>query len=123
LAANPFPGFVGESGRYPLDLALPAPAPQNRWKTLFRLLLAFPALIVSYGTTYALEAAGLLMWFVGLFAGRAPVGLRNLAVYALRFQAQINAYLYFLTDAYPHASPLEGAATEPTPEPAALAAA
>ena len=26
LAANPFPGFAGEEGRYPLDLELPGPA-------------------------------------------------------------------------------------------------
>ena len=28
--------------------------------------------------------------------------------YALRYLAQTNAYLFLLTDAYPHASPLEG---------------
>jgi hypothetical protein len=28
--------------------------------------------------------------------------------YALRYFAQTNAYLYLLTDVYPHASPLEG---------------
>jgi hypothetical protein len=35
--------------------------------------------------------------------------MRNLAAYALRYQAQVNAYTFLLTDAYPHASPLEGA--------------
>jgi len=35
--------------------------------------------------------------------------LRNLSAYALRYGAQVNAYIYLLTDAYPHASPLEGA--------------
>ena len=43
LVANPFPGFTGETGRYPLDLVLPAPARQNRWKTGFRLVLVIPA--------------------------------------------------------------------------------
>ena len=35
LAANPFPGFTGRAGAYPLDLVLPEPGRQNRWKTLF----------------------------------------------------------------------------------------
>ena len=38
LAANPFPGFTGAPGRYPLDLELPRPERQNRWKTGFRLV-------------------------------------------------------------------------------------
>ena len=41
LAANPYPGFTGEPG-YPVDLELPGPAPQARWKTAFRLVLALP---------------------------------------------------------------------------------
>ena len=32
-------------------------------------------------------------------------------VYVLRYDAQVNSYLLFVTDAYPHASPLEGAET------------
>ena len=45
--------------------------------------------------------------------GSAPWGLRNLAAYALRYDAQTAAYFLLITDAYPHASPLEGA---PTPQ-------
>ena len=113
LAANPFPGFTGESGRYPLDLVLPAPGRQNRWKTGFRIVLAVPALIVSSALGYGLFATAFLTWFVGLARAEAPWGFRNFAAYALRYQAQMNAYATLLTDAYPHASPLEGA---PTPQ-------
>ncbi|MDX6485447.1 MAG: hypothetical protein QOF43_600, partial [Gaiellaceae bacterium] len=117
LAANPFPGFVGKPGSYPLDLQLPEPARQNRWVTGFRLLLAIPAVLVNAVLGYALGAAALLTWFVALFTGSAPWGLRNLSAYALRYGAQLNAYVYLLTDQYPHASPLEGAAA-PEAEPA-----
>jgi hypothetical protein len=110
LAANPFPGFVGDAGRFPLDLHLPAPATQNRWKTAFRFLLAIPVFIVNGALGWALFVTAVLTWFVALFTGAAPWGLRNLAAYALRYAAQMNAYLFLLTDAYPHASPLEGAA-------------
>src|SRR5262249_28292485 len=42
LVANPFPGFTGRFGTYPVDLVLPEAGRQNRWKTLFRGLLALP---------------------------------------------------------------------------------
>ncbi len=109
LAANPFPGFIGAAGTYPLDLVLPdEPQRQNRWKTLFRLFLAVPAWIVSIALGYALFVCAFFTWFVALVTGSAPWGLRNLSAYSLRYLAQINAYIYLLTDRYPHASPLEG---------------
>src|SRR5579872_7177133 len=115
LAANPFPGFVGERGRYPLDLELPPPERQNRWVTFFRIFVALPALLINGALGWALIVAAFLTWFVALFTGAAPWGLRNLSAYALRYGAQLNAYLYLLTDAYPHASPLEGSAAMQEP--------
>src|SRR5437588_8230230 len=47
LVGNPYPGFVGEEGEYPVDVALPGPAPQPRWKTFFRIFLAVPTLLLS----------------------------------------------------------------------------
>ena len=109
LAANPFPGFTGKAGSYPLDLALPEePQRQNRWKTGFRIILVIPAWIVSIGLIFALVIASICTWFYALVRGSAPWGLRNLMAYALRYLGQSNAYLYLVTDAYPHASPLEG---------------
>jgi hypothetical protein len=108
LAANPFPGFVGEAGRYPLDVELPVPGRQNRWKTGFRGILALPAWIVASAAGGPLFVA-VLSWFHGLVLGRSPMGLRNLSAYVLRYNAQLYAYLLFVTDAYPNASPLEGA--------------
>ena len=46
---------------------------------------------------------------MALATGSAPWGLRNFSAYALRYAAQLNAYGYLITGAYPHASPLEGA--------------
>jgi uncharacterized protein DUF4389 len=108
LVANPFPGFTGAPGVYPLDLELDGPQRQNRWKTGFRLLLAVPALIVDAALGWSLFAAAVLTWFYALVKGSAPWGLRNLSAFALRYDAQTNAYLLLVTDAYPHASPLEG---------------
>ena len=117
LAANPFPGFDGREGVYPLDLVLPPPSRQNRWKTGFRIVLAIPAFMVDSALGWALFVCAVYTWFVALIRGSAPWGLRNLMAYGLRYAAQLNAYLFLLTDAYPHASPLEGAAPPPPPPP------
>jgi len=117
LAANPFPGFTGAPGVYPLDLVLPDPGRQSRWKTFFRLLLALPAFAIAGALGAALIVAAVLTWFMALVTARAPEGLRNLSAWALRYQSQTNAYFYLLTEAYPHSSPLEGAEAAPEQEP------
>jgi Domain of unknown function (DUF4389) len=113
LVANPFPGFVGDPTGYPLNVELPPAGRQSRWKTALRLPLAIPAIVVSGTLGGALFVAAVLTWFHALARGSATWGLRNLAAYALRYDAQLNAYVLLVTDAYPHASPLEGA---PTPD-------
>lgn len=120
LVANPFPGFGGEPGTYPVDLELPEPAPQSRWKTGFRLVLAIPAWMVSSALGTAFGVVAVFGWFTGLFLGRMPQGLRNLGAFCLRYSAQTAAYSGLLTDRYPFASPgLEAPATTavaPAPE-------
>jgi hypothetical protein len=105
LIGNPFPGFLGKPGSYPVDLELPARERQSRWVTGFRLVLALPALLIAGGLAGAMLVAAFLGWFVGLFLGRMPQGLRDLGAYALRYQGQANAYLYFVTERYPDSGP------------------
>ncbi len=108
LVGNPFPGFAGVEGTYPLDLEVEELRRQNRWKTGFRIVLVVPAALVNAALGGALLASAVLTWFYALAKGSAPWGLRNLSAYALRYDAQVEAYLLLLTDRYPHASPLEG---------------
>jgi Domain of unknown function (DUF4389) len=105
LVGNPFPGFLGAPGSYPVDLELPPLERQSRWITGFRGLLAIPALIISSGLGGAGLVAALLGWFVGLVLGRMPQGLRDLGAYYLRYQGQANAYLCFVTERYPDSGP------------------
>lgn len=116
VLANPFPGFTGTAGTYPVDLAIDPPAPQSRWITLFRLFLAFPAVLVAGGLASALFVAGVLGWFASLATGRMPEGLRNLGAYALRYLAQVHAYAYVLTERYPYSGPWEWSPPEPVDE-------
>jgi hypothetical protein len=114
LVGNPFPGFTGKPGSYPIDLRVAGPQRQNRWKTGFRLILAFPALIVNSTLNSALGVVALLTWFVAIIKGEMPVGMRNLGALALRYNGQVFAYLALLTDRYPFSGPsLE--LVEPTP--------
>jgi hypothetical protein len=101
LLADPYPGFGGAPG-YPVDLVVDPPEAQNRWKTLFRCILAIPALILAYVLSAVLSVIAFLAWFVCLVIGRMPEGMRNLGTFCLRYEIQTLAYAYFiLTDRYP----------------------
>jgi hypothetical protein len=117
LVANPFPGFTGRQGSYPIDLEIAPPARQNRWKTGFRIILAVPAFFISGALQNAAGVVALFGWFTGLFLGRMPQGLRNLGVFVLRYSAQVNAYLWLVTDAYPFSGPSAEARPQRPPIP------
>lgn len=106
LIANPFPGFTGAAGSYPVELSIDPPREQNRWIVGFRLVLAIPAILLAGAYAGLLYTVGLLAWFTGLFTARVPLGLRNAGALALRYSAQTNGYLSLLTDAYPYTGPL-----------------
>jgi hypothetical protein len=105
LVTNPFPAFTGAPGANPVELELPPPSRQSRWAIGFRIFLALPALLVAEAIRVAMAIGAVLTWFASLATGRAPLGLRNLGSYALRYQAQGLGYLLLLTDRYPDASP------------------
>ena len=116
LVANPFPGFAGAPGSYPVDVEIDGPERQNRWVTGFRLFLAIPALLISSALTTAAFLAAIYSWFHGLFRAEVPRGLRNLGAYQLRYQAQTYGYLYMLTSKYPYSGPSAGWQMTLTPD-------
>ncbi|MBA2615553.1 MAG: DUF4389 domain-containing protein [Actinobacteria bacterium] len=134
LAANPYPGFTGRQGSYPLDVEIAGPEPQRRLTIAFRLFLAIPAIIIAStllstpfaggggsgqndewgGGEYAFLGGGgvaflvgFLAWFSCLARARMPRGFRDLLTYALRYNAQMTAYLFFVTARYPDSDPAE----------------
>ncbi len=120
LVGNPFPGFLGRPGTYPVDLHVAARERQSRWTVFFRILLALPAVLVSAAYGGLLAAAAFLGWFSALVRGEMPVGLRNAMALALRYGQQLNAYLYLLTPSYPYGGPVATApaAADDQPPPA-----
>jgi hypothetical protein len=101
LVANPYPRFRGLPGTYPVDLELDPPERQNRWTVLLRIVLAIPAYAFAIVLGTVVYVVALLGWFAALALGRMPQGLRDLAAYGLRYQAQTYAYLMLLTQRYP----------------------
>jgi 2-(1,2-epoxy-1,2-dihydrophenyl)acetyl-CoA isomerase len=101
LIADPFPGFRGWYGTYPVDVDVAPPARQSRWVTGFRLILVIPAYLLMYVLGTVLQVTSLIGWFVALALGRMPRGMRDLMAYCLRYQAQTYAYLLLLTSRYP----------------------
>src|SRR3954471_18993647 len=138
LAANPFPGFLGDRGSYPVDIDVDPPEEHNRWTVGFRVFLAFPALFLAgalgAGITAGgarsfsfnigvLAGVGFLAWFACLARGRLPQGFRDLMVYALHYEAQAYAYLFLLTPRYPNSNPALSPAADLPEHPIALSAA
>lgn len=121
LVGNPFPGFTGAEGRYPIDLHVAERTRQNRWTVLFRVFLAIPALLLASVYGWLVGTVAFLGWFAGLFTGKMPLGLRNAGALALRYTAQVYAYVLVLTDAYPYSGPcLESPDAAVTHAPATL---
>ena len=118
LIANPFPGFTGEVGSYPVELVVGPREQHNRWSVFFRGLLALPALLIAAAYALLLTTAAILGWFAALVRGQMPLGLRNAGALALRYSEQVNAYVLFVTPRYPYSGPT--AAPQPSREPSAF---
>ncbi|MFL5234452.1 MAG: DUF4389 domain-containing protein [Microvirga sp.] len=101
LVADPYPPFTGKAGTYPIDLEVDPPEDQNRLTVFFRGILAIPALLLANILSNLSQLLACFSWFIALFTGRVPEGLRNFAALAIRFETQTYAYVMLLTDRYP----------------------
>lgn len=101
LLADPWPPFGGAPGSYPVDLRVAPAEAQSRLTVLFRLLLAIPALLLSYVFRLVNQLVAFLGWFYCLATGRMHEGMRDLSAWMLRYELQTYCYLGLLTDRYP----------------------
>jgi ABC-type multidrug transport system fused ATPase/permease subunit len=100
LLADPFPPFGG-GGSYPIDVRIDPAAPQSRLTVFFRLLLAIPALLLTYVFRAVNQIVALLGWFYALATGRMNEGMRNISAWLLRYETQTWGYAFLLTGRYP----------------------
>ncbi len=101
LMCDQYPPFRMKEGGYQVELHLPHPDRYSRWLPLVKWLLALPHLLVlEVFDDFALLLA-LIALFGILFTRRYPVGLFELNLGFLRWQARALAYAGLLTDKYP----------------------
>jgi hypothetical protein len=86
---------------YPVLFDADYPERQSRWKALFRLPLAIPALFFATLAFYVALLALFPMWLAILIRGRIPRWLFDFQVGVNRFSARVQAYFSLLTDVYP----------------------
>jgi Domain of unknown function (DUF4389) len=101
LLADPFPPFSGAAGGYPVDLEVAGPQDQRRVTVFFRIVLAIPALLLTYVFRMVNQIVAFLGWFYCLATGRMHQGMRDLSAWLLRYEVQTYAYLGLLTERYP----------------------
>ena len=100
LLANPWPPFTSASP-YPVDARIGPAAPQGRLGVLFRIILAVPAILLSYVFRIVNNLVAFLGWFYALAFGRMSQGMRDTSAWLFRYELQTYAYLFLLTSRYP----------------------
>jgi hypothetical protein len=82
-------------------LAIAYPEHLNRWKPLYKWLLAVPHYLVLLVLAIGAVFAFLGSFFAVLFTGEYPEGIRDYLVGVYRYALRVEAYVGLLTDMYP----------------------
>jgi Domain of unknown function (DUF4389) len=103
LLSDPYPPFSGSpEPSYPVRMEFQGPLEHySRLKTLVRIILAIPIVILRYAMNILLEIGAIAAWFLILITGKMPRGLFDLMVLANSYMARSDAYLFLLTETYP----------------------
>jgi hypothetical protein len=83
---------------HPFVVEVPGRPRQPRLVTLFRLVLAIPALLLATALRVVLTLAAIPAWFAGV---------EELGVFCLRYELETLAYVLLLTARYPRLVPAE----------------
>ena len=102
-ATYPDPSHTRE---HPFVIETPEPGKQRRLVTLFRLVLALPALVLAGVFGVVLSGVAVAAWFVAVTLGRTTAGLQELGTFCLRYQVETHAYVGLVTSAYPRLEPV-----------------
>jgi hypothetical protein len=77
------------------------PEKLNRWKPLYKWLLAIPHYFVLLALFVAAVFVVIGSFFAVLFTAEYPEGMRRFLVGAYRYSLRVQAYVGLLTDEYP----------------------
>lgn len=120
LMTDAWPSFGGDAEpQYPVRAVIAPPLPHyTRWKTLLRIVLLIPIVIVLYFVQLVSRAISVLAWIVIVVMGRLPHGIFDVMRFTLAYETRATAYQWLMTETYPPFSP-DGEA--PATPPAAAA--
>jgi hypothetical protein len=130
LLTDDYPPFSLESEPgYAVALAVPLPGPLNRLSVLFRIILAFPAYVLSSLVSIGLGFVLLVGWVAALVTGWLPQPIFGASAAILRYVVRVDGFFFMLTACYPRglfgdpavASGVWGPASSPAAWPAPVA--
>ena len=104
LATDEYPAFNGDpDDAYPVRVGVPEPQPEySRVKTLFRLIIGIPVLLLAWVQGIIATVIAVIAWFAILFTGRFPEGMFEPMRSALAYQTRALAYyILLMTEDYP----------------------
>jgi hypothetical protein len=90
-----------DPGDFPAVLASVPASERSRLTVLFRIFMVIPQYIVLYLVGIAAGVLLLIAWFVVLFTGRWPEGMRRFCIGYYRWSIRLQAYFFLITDVYP----------------------
>lgn len=93
--------YAADRAPHPVEFDIAYPERLSRWRIFIKWLFAIPQLIVVYLLTIVAEILTFLAWFAVLITGRYPKSFFEFTSGALRWQANVYAYLWLLRDEYP----------------------
>jgi hypothetical protein len=103
LQTDEWPPFgISDDPAYPIRVEVaPRAEHQSRVKAFFRIILALPMLIVSYGVNYLHTGCAVVAWLTIVFRGYLPEGVNSALTFCNSFYARLYGYVALLTDDYP----------------------
>jgi hypothetical protein len=103
LQTDEWPPFgISDDPGYPIRVKVaPRAEHQSRLKAFFRIILALPMLIVSYGVNSLHGGIAFVAWLTIVFRGYLPEQLNTALTFCNSFYARVYGYLFLLTDEYP----------------------
>ncbi len=103
-----FASSADDPGGLPVTVNVAAsPGGRNRLAALFRPIYGLPQIVFVTVYSYLVVAVVTIAYFIILFTGRWPAGMRNFVIGFYRAHARYLTFIYMLTDKYPPFSTAE----------------
>lgn len=104
-----FTATTADPGNDPASYSIEYPVELNRWKPLYKWFLAIPHFVVLFFLSIFAVLVTVAAAFAVLFTNEYPRGMRDFIVGVARWWYRVEAYVFFLADAYPPFSLRPGA--------------